>query len=172
MLGASAGITILTMLVSLNKGTLAGRRLALVHCGTKLLGLCLLLPVLGPLSALLPSILPDDPGVRVALVYTGFNVALALIFVPLSGPLARLMERLLVEKNHRVAETSFLDMRSLVTPAVAQGLATREILGMADIVISMLELSIEVFEKRSNAIQMRIGAMDDQVDELNTAIKG
>jgi phosphate:Na+ symporter len=175
MLGANVGTTLLAMLASLNDGTLAGRRLALVHSGTKLLGVVVLLILLVPLAALLDQVWPHDPGAQVALTHMGFNLALALVFVPLSRPLAGLMERLLPDKSHHAGEVSgqhVLDPQALGTPEVAQGLATRETLRMADIVIDMFELSMRAFEEQPVPIQKRIIAMDDQVDELNAAIKG
>ncbi len=175
MLGANLGTTALSLLSSLSQGTLSGRRLALVHSGTKLLGVVLLLLLIEPLAALLHQLWPDDPGTQVALAHMGFNLALAVVFVPLTGPLAHLMERLLPEKRYQPAEASLpnvLDVRALATPEVAQGLATRETVRMADIVTHMFELSIRAFEGQSDAIRERIKTMDDQVDELNTAIKG
>jgi phosphate:Na+ symporter len=175
MLGANIGTTLLAMLASLGAGTLCGRRLALVHSGTKLLGAICLLLLLEPLATLLNQIWHYDPGTQVALAHMGFNLALAIVFVPLSDPLARLMARLLPDKDNLTAVTStphILDPRALATPEVAQGLATRETLRMADIVTNMFELSMRAFEERPNAIQARIEAMDDQVDELNAAIKG
>jgi phosphate:Na+ symporter len=175
MLGANVGTTMLSLLSSLSQGTLNGRRLALVHSGTKLLGAALLLLLIVPLAALLHQIWPDDPGTQVALAHMGFNLALAVIFVPFSGPLAYLMERLLPEKSHQTAGASslhILDVRALATPEVAQGLATRETVRMADIAAHMFELSIRAFDGQPDAIKTRIQAMDDQLDELNAAIKG
>jgi phosphate uptake regulator len=43
---------------------------------------------------------------------------------------------------------------------------------MADIVTSMFELSMQAFEQRPTAIQKRIEAMEKELDELNTAIRG
>ncbi|TMC22898.1 MAG: Na/Pi cotransporter family protein [Chloroflexi bacterium] len=173
-LGANVGTTLLPLLASLNKGMLAGRRLALVHSGTKLLGAAIFLLLLDPLTALLPQIWPD-PGVQVAMLHLCFNLILALPFLPFVGFLARLMERLLPEEKSgqsaAVTGPRVLDARALETPAVAQGLATRETLRMADIVTHMLELSIQAFAEQPDAIQKSIEAMDDQLDELNTAIK-
>ena len=128
-----------------------------------------------PLVALLNQIWPYDPGSQVALAHTGFNLALALVFAPLAYPLARLMMRLLPEPNSELAGASSprtLDPRALAIPEVAQGLATRETLRMADIVTHMFELSMRAFEERPHTIYKRIESMDDQLDELNAAIKG
>jgi phosphate:Na+ symporter len=175
MLGANVGTTLLSMLASLNQGAMAGRRLAVVHTGTKVLGAVILLLLISPLADLLNEIWPNDPGTQVALAHMGFNLALAVIFIPFAGLLASLMERFLPEKNDKSAEaplTCSLDERALVIPEVAQGLATRETLRMADIVTQMFELSMEAFKERPHIIYKRINSMDDQLDGLDAAIKG
>jgi phosphate:Na+ symporter len=175
ILGINVGSTLIPMFVSLRRGTLAGRRLALARSGTKLLGVTCLLPFVGFLAVLLDQIWPYDFGTQVALAHMGFNLVLALIFVPFSTLLARLVERLLPSKSYQTAEVSvprILDPQAIGNPEVAQGLATRETLRMAGIVTSMFELSMRVFDERSNGIQKRIRAIDDQIDELDTAIKG
>jgi len=173
-LGANVGTTLLPLLTSLNQGMLAGRRLALVHSGTKLLGAVLLLLLFDQLTAFLPQIW-RDPGMQVAMTHLFFNLILAVPFIPFARPLAHLMERLLPEEKSQptatVSSPRVLDTRALETPAIAQGLATRETLRMADIVTHMLELSIQAFAEQPDAIQESIEAMDDQLDELNTAIK-
>jgi phosphate:Na+ symporter len=174
MLGANVGTTLLAMIASLSGGTLAGRRLAVVHSGTKLLGALVLLLLLGPLMALLQAVWPN-PAVQVAMAHMGFNLALAVLFLPLSVPLARLMEKLLPDQQTSAGVSSaprYLDPRVLANPAIALGLATRETLRMADMVTDMWEQSIQAFEGRPDAIQTRMEAMDDQLDELNAAIKG
>ncbi len=176
MLGANVGTTLLPMLTSLSKGSLTGRRLALAHTGTKLLGALLLLILLDPLTILLNQMGLRDPGTQVALSHMGFNLALAVIFVPLSAQLAHLMGRLLPDKTDQTVAGSsslcLLDPRALATPAVAQGLATREVLHMADIVTNMFELSMRAFEQQPSAIQKRVESMEKELDELNTAIRG
>jgi phosphate:Na+ symporter len=176
MLGANVGTTVLPMLASLSRGTLTGRRLALAHASTKLLGALLLLALLDPMADLLNRIGLSDPAEQVALSHMGFNLALAVIFVPFTSQLAHLMERLLPDKTDQTMVGSpsvcLLDPRALATPAVAQGLATREVLRMADIVTNMFELSIQAFDQRPSAIQKRIEEMEKELDELNTAIRG
>src|SRR5436305_5510422 len=174
-LGANIGTTILPLLSSLNKGMLAGRRLALIHSGTKVLGAVILIPFIGPLTALLSRLWPD-PAVLIAMTHLFFNLALAVPLMPFTGPLAHLMERLLPaeqsQKEVLASSQRVLDPRALADPSIAQGLAAREALHMADIVIQMFELGIQAFKEQPTAVQERIEAMDDQVDELDTAIKG
>ena len=174
MLGANVGTTLMALLSSLQGGTLAGRRLALVHTGTKLVGALILLALLGPLVPLLAR-LWSNAGTQVAMMHMGFNLALALLFVPLATPLARLMEWLLpepVSTQGTHAGPRYLDPNALAQPAVALGQATRETLRMAEVVTEMLEHSMDAFEEGSGDIHHSIAAQDDQLDELTAAIKG
>jgi phosphate:Na+ symporter len=174
MLGANVGTTLTALLSSLQEGTLAGRRLALVHTGTKLVGALILLALLGPLATLLAH-LWSNAGTQVAMTHLGLNLALAVVFVPLATPLARLMEHLLPESASTQgthASPRYLDPKALALPAVASGLATREVLRMAETVTDMVEHSLDAFEDGAGDLQASMETLDDQLDELNAAVKG
>jgi phosphate:Na+ symporter len=172
MLGSNVGSTITALLTSISKGSISGRRLALVHTGTKLVVACIALAALKPLTTVL-SWVSLPPATLVALSHLGFNLALALIFVPLAGLLASLVEKLVPDPPTRegTIKPCYLDPNILSTPAVALGQATREVLHMTDLVTEMLNLSIHAFEDGETEIPSRIDALDDQVDGLNAAIK-
>ena len=172
MLGSNVGSTITALLTSLAKGSVSGRRLALIHTGTKLAIACIALAVLNPLTTIL-SWVSLPPATLVALSHLGFNLALALIFVPLAGPLAYLAEKLIPDRSMKEQATGphYLHPDTLSMPAVALGQATREVLHMTDLVTEMLSLSIHAFEDGGTEIPARIDALDDQVDSLNAAIK-
>jgi phosphate:Na+ symporter len=65
----------------------------------------------------------------------------------------------------------YLDPEALTLPAVALGQAMREVLRMADLATEMLQLSIRAFEDGTKDLPKRIGTLDDQLDDLETAIK-
>lgn len=171
LLGANVGSTMTALVTALSGGSVVGRRLALIHTGTKLAGAAVVLLVAGPLAALLSST-RLDPAAQVAVTHLGFNLALAVIFVPLAAPLARLAVMLLPD---RVTSTSsgprYLDPEALSTPAIALGQAMREIFRMTDLVTEMLSLSIHAFEDGGTDVPTRIDALDDQLDDLEAAIK-
>lgn len=174
MLGANVGTTLTALLSSLHEGTLAGRRLALVHAGTKLLGALILLAFLGPLANMLVFVW-NNAGTQVAMVHLGFNLGLALIFVPFAPLLARWVETLLPEPGSdqsKHAGPRYLDPRVLSLPAVALGLATREVQRMAEVVTEMLERSIDAFEDGAGDLRANMETLDAQLDELNAAITG
>jgi phosphate:Na+ symporter len=174
MLGANVGTTLTPLLSSMQEGTLVGRRLALVHTGTKLSGALVFLAFLGPLTNLLAHLWPNA-GTQVAMTHLDLNLALAILFVPLATPLARLMERLLPEPNNVQGMSPgphYLDLKALALPAVALGQAMREILRMAEVVTTMHEHSLDAFEDGAGDLRASMEALDDQLDELNAAVKG
>ena len=67
-LGANVGSTVTALLTALSGGTVVGRRLALIHTGTKLIGVAVALAALGPLTALLASV-RLDPAAQVAVTH-------------------------------------------------------------------------------------------------------
>jgi len=171
LLGANVGSTVTALLTALGGGSLVGRRLALIHTGTKLAGAVVVLLVLGPVATLLSS-MRLEPGAQVAIAHLGFNLALALIFVPLSALMARLAMALMPNREHEdMTGPRYLDPEALALPAVAPGQATREVLRMADLVTEMLRQSIHAFEEKVVAIPTRMDALDDQLDALEAAIK-
>jgi phosphate:Na+ symporter len=171
MLGANVGSTVTALLTALSGGSVAGKRLALLHTGTKLAGAAVGLTALGPLAALLSHMRPD-PAMQVALAHLGFNLALAAVFVPLSAPLTRLALALLPDRaTNEAVGPRYLDPEVLSLPAVALGQAMREVLRMTDLVTEMLRQSIRAFEESSTDVPTCIDALDDQLDDLEAAIK-
>jgi phosphate:Na+ symporter len=171
MLGTNVGTTITAMLTALSSGSVSGKRLALIHMGTKLAIALIALALLNPLSMLLSQAhLP--PSTIVALSHLGFNLVLAVGFTPLTGPLVRLAMKLVPEKPRQdTTGPRYLTPDALAVPAVALSQATREILHVTDVIMEMQHLSIAAFEQNGLSVGNQIAALDDQLDELVEAIK-
>lgn len=173
LFGANIGSTLTALLTAISRPSVTGRRLALLHTGTKSLGAAIALALLQPLTSLLAQ-LGLEPAWQVALTHLVFNLALATVFVPLAAPVTRLVTALLPEEENHYEQPPgprYLDPEALASPAVALGQATREVLRMADIVTEMLRLSMLAFEKSDARVPERINELDDQLDHLNAAIK-
>ncbi|WP_448268302.1 Na/Pi cotransporter family protein [Nostoc sp. DSM 114159] len=171
MLGANIGTTLMPLLTALNRGSVVGRRLGFIYVGTRLVGGVLVLALLNPLTVLLTRLLPN-PSTQVALAHLGFNLILAIAFVPLAGLLADLATRLLPEpETEKKLSARYLDPNALTLPAVALGQAMREVMRMADLSAEMLQLSIQAFEDGVKDLPKQIGALDNQLDDMETAIK-
>ncbi|WP_088888868.1 Na/Pi cotransporter family protein [Leptolyngbya ohadii] len=170
-LGANIGTTLTPLLSALNQRNIAGRRLGIIYTGTRLVGVTAAMLLLDPIAALLEYLLPA-PAAQIALAHLGFNVILAILFVPLAEQLAHLATQLLPESKQTQKKGSrYLDPDALTLPAVALGQAMREVLRMADLATEMLQLSIRAFEDGDKSLSKRIGNLDDQLDDLETAIK-
>ncbi|MEH2383704.1 MAG: Na/Pi cotransporter family protein [Nostoc sp.] len=170
-LGANIGTTLMPLLTALNRGSIIARRLGFIYVGTRLAGVALALALLNPLAVLLTRLLPN-PSTQVALAHLGFNLILAIVFVPLANSLADFATRLLPEPEaEKKLSVRYLDPNALTLPAVALGQAMREILRMADFATEMLQLSIQAFEDGTKDLPKQIGALDNQLDDLETAIK-
>ncbi|MEI1376774.1 Na/Pi cotransporter family protein [Nostoc sp. UHCC 0926] len=170
-LGANIGTTLMPLLTALNRGSVVARRLGFIYVGTRLAGGVLALALLNPLAVLLTRLLPN-PSTQVALAHLGFNLILAIVFVPLANSLADFATRLLPEPEaEKKLSVRYLDPNALTLPAVALGQAMREILRMADLATEMLQLSIQAFEDGVKDLPKQIGALDNQLDDLETAIK-
>lgn len=170
-LGANIGTTLMPLLTALNRGSVVARRLGFIYVGTRLAGGVLALALLNPLAVLLTRLLPN-PSTQVALAHLGFNLILAIVFVPLANSLADFATRLLPEPEaEKKLSVRYLDPNALTLPAIALGQAMREILRMADLATEMLQLSIQAFEDGVKDLPKQIGALDNQLDDLETAIK-
>ncbi|MEH2275531.1 MAG: Na/Pi cotransporter family protein [Nostoc sp.] len=170
-LGANIGTTLMPLLTALNRGSVVARRLGFIYVGTRLAGGVLALALLNPLAVLLTRLLPN-PSTQVALAHLGFNLILAIIFVPLANSLADFATRLLPEPEaEKKLSARYLDPNALTLPAIALGQAMQEILRMADLATEMLQLSIQAFEDGVKDLPKQIGALDNQLDDLETAIK-
>lgn len=169
--GANLGTTLAPLLMALNQGNIVGRRLGIIYTGTRLVGTLAGMVLLQPIAALLTYLLPN-PAVQVAIAHLSFNLLLAILFMPFAGHLANLSIHWLPEPQRTKKKGSrYLDPDALTLPAVALGQAMREVLRMADLAAEMLDLSIQAFEENTKELPKRIGNLDDQLDDLETAVK-
>ncbi len=170
-LGANVGTTIVPLLTDLSRGSITGRRLAFIYLGTRLSGAAVALIAINPLTALLNRV-PLTRSAQVSLFHLGFNLLLAVIFAPLANQVAHLATQLIREPAMVDSSKSRnLDSKALEDPAVALGIAMREILRMAELAAEMLQLSIHAFEDGGKDIPKRIAQLDDQIDDIEVAIK-
>ena len=170
-LGANIGTTLTPLLSALGQGNIVGRQLGIIYTGTRLIGVAVAMVLLNPISTLLTRLLPN-PAAQISVAHLGFNLILAILFVPVAGQTADLATRLLPEPERTKKKGSrYLDPKALTLPAVALGQAMREVLRMADLAAEMLQLSIQAFEDGAKTLPKRISSLDDQLDDLETAIK-
>lgn len=171
VLGANLGSGMLAMLAT-SGARPAGRRVAIGNLAFKLAGCLLAVPLIGPIQQAL-LLVDGDPGRMIVNFHLLFNVMLAVALIGFTGPIARLAQWLLPDETHgaRRSEPRHLDAAALQTPALATANAAREALRIADLIETMLEGVLSVIRNNEGRLAREIKRMDDEVDDLYTAIK-
>ncbi len=171
VLGANVGTCATALMASIGSSAEA-KRVAVAHIGFKLLGVALVLPLLGPFTALVAAT-AGDPARQIANAHTFFNVGISLAFLPFAPLAARAIEALVPpdQPGENPFKTRYLDERALNQPALALGQATREALRMADVVQGMLRDVVPVFQRDDQELLEDVERRDDQVDFLEREIK-
>jgi phosphate:Na+ symporter len=161
--GANIGTTA-TALIASTGGNYVGRQVAWAHCFYKLAGVA----VFYPFSKYLVEWIATGTADRdVANINTVYNLLAAMIFYPGIKQGAALVEKWFPpsdsEKEYSV---KFLKKDDWQSPSVAIAHAERELLRMADIVVSMIADSLRLFRKEDPDFVLSMRKRDDHVDLL------
>ncbi|KQX43047.1 sodium:phosphate symporter [Devosia sp. Root436] len=167
--GANLGGAIPPLLATLREGTEA-RRLTLANLVVRAIGAIVLTSFAVPAAALLQTVLPDTDDLTIA-AHIGFNLALLGLFLPLLGPIGKLASLAIPKPATPERGTRYLDDTVLDTPTIALAAAERETLRVSDIVLRMLEGSLDALRKPGPATRSTVSLLDDDVDAFNQAIK-
>lgn len=111
-----------------------------------------------------PTRLPVD-------AHLGFNLMLAVLLSPFSRSPSQLMLRLVPEEPPSDKGPRYLDQRELSTPIVALASATRETLGVGDLVEQMLIRVSDAFERNDLSKITEVVGFEQEVDTLQREIK-
>jgi phosphate:Na+ symporter len=171
VLGANLGSALLALLATSATGV-RGRRVALGNICFKLIGCVITAALLGYIENVLTHIDPA-PGRIVVNFHLAFNLLLAICLIGFTAPVARLVERLMPDRaeHDRGIAPRHLDTGALDTPALATSNAAREALRIGDIIETMLTGLLTVIKTHDAKLATDIRRMDDDVDQLYTAIK-
>lgn len=171
VLGANLGSGLLAILVTLNS-TPEARRVALGNFFFKLTGCVLVLPLLHSIGGWLNALDPS-PQRQVVNFHLAFNVAIAFTFIWFTAHFAHLAERMLpsAPQHDSPGKPRYLDPVALETPALAISCAAREALRLGDMIETMLRGTLTVLRANDLKLAADIHRMDDDVDDLYTAIK-
>lgn len=161
--GANIGTTA-TALVAAIGGNYIGRQVAWAHCFYKLASVALFLPFSNQLADLLAS---SSIQRDVANIHTVFNLLAALIFFPFIKKGAGLVETYFPPTAQELDYTvKFLKKKDWESPSVVIAHAEREVLRLADVVMSMVDNSLEMFRKDNPELVETIRRRDDRADLL------
>ncbi len=169
VLGANLGGAIPPFIATFGQ-SIAARRVALGNLIVRGTGCLIALPLAGYGAALL-DLLPFGPEKLPVDAHLSFNIALATLAWPLSLPLSRLTMALLPEHEQPAAGPKYLDIEALPEPVVALAGATREVLGVGDLIERMLQRASDAFESNDLSKLSEIGELEKQVDALQQDIK-
>jgi len=171
VLGANIGSGLLAMLAT-SQAAPEVRRLPLGNFIFKLVGALAVIPLLPLLHPLLQNHIAEIPQ-QVVAFHLGFNVALAVLFIGFTGLVGRQVDRWLVAPTRTGPGSGprYLDPVALATPSLAISCAAREALHQADVVETMLRGVLPVMRNNDLQLAEQLRRMDDEVDELYSAIK-
>ena len=169
VLGANLGGALPPVLSTLS-GAATARRVTIGNLIVRGIGCVAVLPFAGSLGTLLMA-LPFSPATMPVDAHLAFNILLALLAWPLTPFLSRLMSRVIA--NDPVGEEGprFLDAQALDTPVVALANATREVLGIGDLIEKMLIQCQKAFSGNDLAPLKEIAPLEKRVDRLQQEVK-
>jgi phosphate:Na+ symporter len=170
VLGANVGSGLIPLGLAL-RSPAAAKRVLFGNLGFRVSGAILGLVALNYGADLIPWF-GADASRQIANAHTGFNLVLALIFLPFVNPIARLLEKFVQDASDPTEKrVNHLDETALDRPAVALANATREVMRLADTVELMLQEAIVTFREGDESRRMGISRLDNEVDQLQEAVK-
>ncbi|CDM58596.1 MULTISPECIES: Na/Pi cotransporter family protein [Rhizobium] len=169
VLGANLGGAVPPVIASLG-GPAAAKRVTLGNLIVRATGCLIALPLAGYGAELLAT-LPLAPAKLPVDAHLGFNLILAALAWPFSRPLSRLMLRLVPDDTQPDSAPRYLDQHELSTPVVALASATREVLGVGDLIERMLLRASNAFENNELAKLKEIPSLEKRVDSLQQEVK-
>jgi phosphate:Na+ symporter len=172
VLGANLGSGVLAVLTTL-RSPIEARQVPVGTLGFKILGVVVVAPFIGLWLQHVRPLLGEQSASVVVMFHLMFNVVVGVAFIGLTDPFARWTQKLLPKPQKSVASTrpNHLDPSALSTPSLAISNAAREALHQADVVESMLLGMLQVIRKNDLQLAEDLRKMDDQVDQLYSAIK-
>ncbi|WP_320197926.1 Na/Pi cotransporter family protein [Agrobacterium sp. rho-13.3] len=169
VLGANLGGAVPPVLASLS-GPASVRRVTLGNLLVRGAGCAIVLPFAGYCAELL-AMLPFAPTKLPVDAHLAFNVLLAALAWPFSRLTSHLMKSLISDDAPAEFGPKYLDAHELSTPVVALASATREVLGIGDLVERMLIRATDSFERYNPSRLEEVSGLERRVDLLQQEVK-
>lgn len=168
--GANVG-TASTGLIASTQGNFLGKQIAWANFLYRSASVVLYLPFAGFIAERVTT--SGSPiGAQVASIYLSLNVIGAAIFYPMRKLGVKLIEAAIVPgESEKDFGVKFLKRSTYENFSLGLAHAKREILEMGDIVLQMVEMSIDAFHDESPEIVEKIHLLDNRVDLLLKEIK-
>ncbi|MGF6157493.1 phosphate:Na+ symporter [Ensifer sp. KUDG1] len=169
VLGANLGGAAPPVLATF-KAAVSARRVALGNLIVRAVGCLAALALAGYVTPFIDR-LPVSRGNLPVDVHLAFNLALALLAAPLARPLSRLTMRLLPDEPKATDGPLFLQQNDLDTPVAALAGASREVLGVGDLVERMLVEANDALQQTDPSRLAAISTLEGRVDRVQHEIK-
>ena len=171
VLGANLGNG-LTAMLTMAKSSVEVRQVTVGNMVFKLMGVVLMAPFIDGWIRFVQPHLPATSH-SVVLFHLAYNIIISVGFIGLTQWVAHVMTRLLppLDPAKNPLRPHHLDPSALATPSLAISCAAREALHQADLVETMLNGLKTVWQTDDQRLAAELRAMDDQVDDLYSAIK-
>lgn len=162
--GANIGTTS-TALIAAATSNYIGKQVAWAHFFYKSLSVLIFYPFTTIFIEVLENF--NTTGARVtANGHLMFNVISAILFFPFINKAATVIEKMFPQNPEDSFGTKFVNLNTYQSSALAVSYAHREIMRTADIVRSMIEDSIKLFESADPSLIQSIKERDNKVDFL------
>jgi phosphate:Na+ symporter len=171
VLGANLGSGLLAVLTTA-KSSVEVRQVPLGNFVFKAVGVVIAIPLVGLwLRYARPYV--QDRATVVVLFHLSFNLMVAVLFIGFTAVVARVVSQWLPkpDKSLVAGRPHHLDPSALATPSLAISCAAREALHQADVVETMMVGMLTVIKNNDMALSQDLRRLDDDVDELYSAIK-
>lgn len=169
ILGSNIGTTATAMLSAIGS-QLAARRAAIAHLLFNVFGVVLFIIVFRPFVALVQTTHPLLER-QVANAHILFNIINTMLLLPLITPFTHLVERLTPgEEDIQPTGAVYLDEHLIKTPSIALGQATRELMRMGKLALSMLEDVYAAFATDDNKLLTAAAQKETTINSLEQAI--
>ncbi|OLP42461.1 Na/Pi cotransporter family protein [Rhizobium oryziradicis] len=169
VLGANFGGAIPPFIASIGTAASA-RRVTLANLIVRGVGCIIVLPLAGYGGVLL-QMLPTPHTMLPVDAHLAFNILLALIAWPFSTALAHWMTRLVADEVKPDMAPKFLDRHDLSSPVIALASATREVLGVGDMIERMLMKTSDAFTRNDLSQLAEVAPLERRVDMLQQEVK-
>ncbi|MCB9073005.1 MAG: Na/Pi cotransporter family protein [Bdellovibrionaceae bacterium] len=162
--GANIGTTATALIASIGSNSM-GRQVAWAHCLYKIAGVLLFYPFAENIANFMVT---DSPLRDVANINTFYNCVAALLFYPWIKYGARLIEKIVpLSGDEKEFSVQFLKKTDWETPSIVLAHAERELYRMSDIVIRMIDQSLNVVRKNDQDLVAELRKSDDRADILS-----
>lgn len=169
VLGSNFGGAIPPFIASLGNAAPA-RRVTLGNLIVRGVGCAIALPLAG-IGGTLLEMLPTPHSMLAVDAHLTFNLVLAVLAWPFSGLLSNSMAKFIPQEVENDTQPRFLDKAELSTPVVALASATREVLGVGDLIERMLLKTSDAFRQSDFSQLAEVAPLEKRVDSLQQEVK-